>query len=299
MNFTYEKVHIGGQSGIRILSCDDLQKKLRIPEAIDGLRVLSIGKQAFNEHNSGLEEVVLPDGLAELQSFAFSFCSGLKKLILSDGIRLFHDGAVRTCFALRDIELKMSSHDYTLARRLLGDSDRRLRITFRLPGHDIRLVFPEYYSNSIEDTKSQAFHIRIDGTGFSYRECVCTGGIRLREYDGLFRRTLSSDEPAVPLEIAAARLMYPQGLSEAAKEVYCTYLKEHMDEALKLSFLPENDGWPEMLLTEALLSREDIDPALRLASFYRKTEFSGELLEYRRRNFQDRKGAVLTLSDEW
>ena len=299
MNFTYEKTDINGQSGIRILSCEDAPRMLRIPETYEGQRVLSIGKQAFNEHNSGLEEIILPDGLMELQSFAFSFCAGLRKLTLSDGIRLFHDGAVRTCFALRDIELKMSSHDYTLARRLLGDSDRRLRFTFRLPGHDIRLVFPEYYSNSIEDTKSQAFHIRIDGTGFSYRECVSAGGIRFREYDSLFRRTLSSDEPAVPLEIAAARLMYPQGLSEAAKETYCHYLKEHMEETLKLSFLPENDGWPEMLLSEALLSAEDIDPALRLASFYKKTELSGELLEYRRRNFQEVKGAVLTLLDDW
>ena len=297
MSFQYEKTTIDGKEGIRILTLEGAVRKLNVPESLEGLPVLSLGKQAVSENNRGLEEVTLPSTLLELESFAFSFCDSLKKITLPDSILHVHDGAIRTCFGLRDLEIIMKGWDFTLARRLLGDSDRKLRVLFRFPDHVQQLVFPDYYSNSIEDTKSQAFHIRIDGCGFSYRECVSKTGLRMREYDSLFQRAVISEDEDTPIEIAAARLLYPQGLHPDPCSVYRGYLTEHMEESLKLAFLPGNEEWMELFIKEELLSEKDIDLALKLASSNGCIQLAGELLEYKNRHFEEKKPAVLSLED--
>ena len=298
MSFLYEQVKIGQVTGMRLLGYEGEARRLRVPDSLDGLPVISVGKQAFTEKNHKLEEVTLPAGLLEVESFAFSFCSALRKLNLSDSIVSFHDGAIRTCFNLRDIELKISNNGFVLARRLLGDSDRKLRVKFLFSEEDLQLVFPDYYSNSIEDTRSHAFHIRIDGCGFSYRECVCTGGLRLREYDSLFGRAVSAGDPEAAASIAVSRLMYPRGLSEQAGCVYRDHIRKHMEQILPLCILQENEGWMELLMKEKLLSEADMDTALRLTTEYGLTQLSGELMAYRSNEYGTKKG-ILTLEDDW
>ena len=77
MHFSYEKTEIGNAAGIRILGYEGDAHKLGVPETLEGLPVLSIGKQAFSERNTGLEEIILPAGIREIESFAFSFCGCL------------------------------------------------------------------------------------------------------------------------------------------------------------------------------------------------------------------------------
>ncbi len=298
MSFLYETTQIGQTAGIRILGYEGEARRLRVPDSLDGLPVIAVGKQAFTEKNHNLEEVTLPSGVLEVESFAFSFCGALRKLDLCDSIVSFHDGAIRTCFNLRDVELRISNNGFVLARRILGDSDRKLRVKFLFSGDDLQLVFPDYYSNSIEDTRSQAFHIRIDGCGFSYRECVCTGGLRLREYDSLFGRAVSAGDPEAAASIAVSRLMYPRGLTDQAARIYRDHIRDHMGQILPLCVLQENEGWMELLMKEKLLSEADMDMALRLTSECGLTQLSGELMAYRGNEYETKKG-ILTLEDDW
>ena len=297
MPFIYEKIRIGDTEGVEVLGYEGSARKLSVPEELERLPVLSLGKHAFTDKNTDLEEVSLPRSLLQIRSFAFYFCGCLKRLTLYDSVTDYHDGAIRTNFSLHEIRLIMREQRYTLARRILGDSDRKLLVMFEHPSGSLQLVFPEYSSNSIEDTRAQAFHIRIDGTGFSYRECVCADGLRLREYDGLYRRTFSSDDPEVSMEIAVARLMYPQGLSEEAAASYRAQLRNDMERVLRLSMKPRNAGWMELLMKEELLQSGDMDTALKLASESGKIELTGELMDYREKHFPKKTGTRLSLGD--
>ena len=51
MSFRYEKTAIEGKEGIRILSFEGNVRKLNVPGSLDGLPVLSLGKQALSENN--------------------------------------------------------------------------------------------------------------------------------------------------------------------------------------------------------------------------------------------------------
>ncbi|MBQ9421159.1 MAG: leucine-rich repeat protein [Lachnospiraceae bacterium] len=297
MPFIYEKIIIGDTEGVEVLGYEGSAKHLSVPEELEGLPVLSLGKHAFTDKNTDLEEVSLPRGLLQIRSFAFYFCGSLKRITLYDGVTDYHDGAIRTNFNLHEIRIIMREDRYTLARRILGDSDRKILMMFSYPDRELRLVFPDYSSNSIEDTRAQAFHIRIDGTGFSYRECVCADGLRLREYDSLYRRTFSSDDPEISLEIAVARLMSPQSLSEDAAAAYRAQITSDMDKVLKLAMKPRNEGWMELLMNGKLLRKEDMDLALRLASEYKKIELTGQLMDYREQHFPKEAVGKLRLDD--
>ena len=299
MAFLYEKIQLRGREGLEITGYDGTAKKLYIPSEIDGLPVLSIGKHAFSDSNKGLTEVQLPDSVEVIKAFAFYFCSELHRIVLSDSVTDYYDGAIRTSSGINDIEINMDSDDSELAHRILGDSDRRMRMTFCFRNMDnskLRLVFPAYNSNSIEDTRAQTFHIRIEGSGFSYRECVRQDGIRIKEYDSLFRKALA-DNPEVSTEIAVGRLMYPTWLSETDADNYREHLRSDIYRALRLAAEPENDGWIELFIKEELLDEEALDYALKTASERKQTELTGMLMEYRRNKFKPKTDKVLSLDE--
>ena len=297
MPFLYRKIILSGREGIEITGFEGNARKLTVPEHIDGLPVLSIGKNAFNDSCEGLRSVALPNGLKQMKAFSFYFCSSLRSISLYDGIEDYYDGAIRTSAGISDIEIRMNENRFELVRRLLEDSDRKLRILFHFPEGSLRLIFPDYHSNMIEDTRAQTFHIRIEGSGFSYRECVRKDGIRIAEYDSMFQRALSGDFPEISVEIAVSRLMYPTGLSRQAADMYRGHIEKEIDRTLKLAFLPEKDGWLELLIREGLISEEKTDLALRLAGEEKRPEAAGQLMEYRRIRFSPAAGTVLSLED--
>ncbi len=295
MPFIYEKTETGGREGIEILGYEGTTRRLIIPEMIEGLPVLSIGRHAFTDKNTGIEEITLPKTARCIKAFAFYFCSDLRRLILTDSINDYYDGAIRTSSGLCDIELEMREQRYELVRRILEDSDRKLRVLFRFPDYALQLVFPDYNNNSVEDTRAQTFHIHIEGSGFSYRECVRNNGIRIREYDSLFRRALSADNLKISIEIAVGRLMYPAELTEASAEAYRAHVSSNINLALELAMRPENSDWLELFMREELLDEAGFDYALKLVSERRMTALTGLLMEYRRQKLKKEAKAPLSL----
>lgn len=299
MPFLYEKIQLNGREGLEITGYDGNASKLYIPSEIDGLPVLSVGKHAFSDSNKGLTEVHLPDSIKAIKAFAFYFCSELHKLVLSDSVTDYYDGAIRTSSGINDIEISMNSAHSELAHRILEDSDRRMRVTFcfrDMNDSRLRLVFPAYNSNSIEDTRAQTFHIRIEGSGFSYRECVRQDGIRIKEYDSLYRKALA-DNPEVSTEIAVGRLMYPTWLSEADADNYREHIRKDIYRALELAAEPENEDWIEVFIKEELLDEAAVDYALKAASEHKQTELVGRLMDYRRGRFKPKNDNVLSLDE--
>lgn len=300
MSYTYREIEIRNRKGIEITGYSGSEKKLCIPAEIDGLPVISIGKEAFTDANKGLSEITLPDSVISIRAFAFYFCQDLHKLTLTDSVTDYYDGAIRTSSGVSEIDVTLDISHTELVHRIIEDSDRKMRVTFHFKDAEhssLRLVFPEYNSNSIADPRAQTFHIRIEGSGFSYRECIRQDGLRIREYDSLFRKAVA-DNTDLSIDIAVARLQFPTWLSQTDADAYRAHLKLNILRTADLALLPENEDWTDVLIAERLLDETALDYMLKAAGERRLTLIVSRLMEYRHSMLQPAKKKTLSL-DDW
>lgn len=93
---------------IEILGCSMIPKDgvLRIPSSIDGLDVVSIGKEAFKKSSGArmIKEAIIPDHVLNIQSNAFSGCSNMKNLSLPEGLRYIQYEGFSGC-GIEDVTL--------------------------------------------------------------------------------------------------------------------------------------------------------------------------------------------------
>lgn len=75
---------------------------LTIPECVDGKPVTVIGKKAFLGAK-GLQKLVLPESLMQIQDWAFAFCSNLESLTLPRKKLDIGKGIMKDCFKLQQI----------------------------------------------------------------------------------------------------------------------------------------------------------------------------------------------------
>ena len=102
---------------------------LEIPEKHDGLPVVEIGKDAFENglwtyegkisklHN--IKKVILPDGLKIIGKYAFMDCIDLKEIVIPDSVTKIDKGAFINCCSLETIKFskKMKEiSDHTCCR---------------------------------------------------------------------------------------------------------------------------------------------------------------------------------------
>ena len=82
-DFEYEILNDGTA---RILSGDYSAKKITIPAEIDGIKVSTIGAQAFVAYGN-LQSVELSDGIEVIDAEAFRYCRNLKSISLNDTLK--------------------------------------------------------------------------------------------------------------------------------------------------------------------------------------------------------------------
>lgn len=58
---------------------------VRIPETINGFKVIEIGEEAFKD-SSNLTKVTIPNNVTIINNGAFKGCHGLNEVIISNGI---------------------------------------------------------------------------------------------------------------------------------------------------------------------------------------------------------------------
>lgn len=297
--YTYADIELHGKKGIEITGYSGSEKKLFVPSAIDGLPVLSIGKHAFTDANAGLCEITLPESVLCIRAFAFYFCPDLTRLTLTDSVIDYYDGALRTCSGVSEIDVTLTMEHSELVHRILEDSDRRVRVSFHFKDEahtELCLVFPSYNDNSISDPRAQTFHIKIEGSGFSYRECVRQNGLLIKEYDSLFRKAVA-DDIELAADIAIARLKCPAWLSETSADMYKAHLRRNIMRVTELAFLPGNDDWLDVLIQDSLLDAAALDLSLQTASSLRQTALVSRLMDYRRNKLNAPRDKVLSLDE--
>lgn len=173
---------------------------------------------------------------------------------------------------IREFILHIPREDYSLAKLILSQTERFLRLRFIHSSGRLELSFPGFYSNYIEDTMARAIHYKIEGCGYAYRECVMRDRIDVRSYDALFSRA-KADDVRVAQDIAISRLRFPMMLSEQAKDAYEAYVHTYAtdivtlliseQETERLAFLFSAFSFPDAVVAHALkVATEKNQPAM-------------------------------------
>ncbi len=318
-----------------ITGVDHAPRRLFIPSQIEGRRTAVLASRACSDKGE-LEELVLPETLEEIESYAIYNCPALGRLSLSDLVEEAAGSCIRLCPKLQEIEIRVRRCNYRLIRDLAGEISARLVLTLHFPDGTARLLLPAYFQEIHEDTHARAIHQSIVGAGVAYRECLTRSGIDFRQYDACFRRVAAAEgfdpeeilsscrpgsgeeadsgaEEAEPgrasgtageeaeltgAELALLRLMYPYRLPETAAALYEGYLRRRAVPLLLYLIRRRDSDAVRFLLAAVRLSDRVLGEASRLASRLGLTEIVSLLMDRLDRNRGGEAVQAFSLEDE-
>lgn len=315
--------YIEQEDGICIVRCYGYEEVLVLPEEMMGKPVTALYayalsssrpaeepgqvKQAvLHEEEKGfteeqelsgafLKEVYLPKSLKRIGDYAFYLCRNLHSLHIQRNLDAMGGGVFVWCRSLSFLTFTGVSRDHHGMDGVLSELTQELdaEITYQ-DGTHLRLTFPEYYEESVENTPARIIDIHWHGSGYKYRQCFPETKLDLKRYDELFPYAVANEFVPTCTRIALNRLMTPVQLSEKAKEGYLAFLQEHMEEILSEAVREENLEEVRFLAEQEaagqrLLSRESAELALKLSSDRESAELASFLMDYKRKYFRTRR----------
>ena len=296
MSYLYEhKKDRKGNEYIEIAGYEGTIRHLSVPANIDDLPVRSIGKSAFSGRED-LLSVELPATIDTLGRYAFYNCKNLRSMSLYDRVEDYYDGVIKQCQSLSGITLHQERDSFSVMKELLADNDRRL--TFTVEPIGLRLTFPAYVYDFVEDVEARVLHHKIEGSGYPYRECVTRKGVDILAYDRLFSHVISDDYEAA-IMVALNRLRYPVELEDAVKEQYEQYLEQNA--RIVLLKLIERECVEEIryLCDACLITKDALEDGLYEAADKKLSAITAILMEYQRQNFTAHRQVTKLSLDEW
>lgn len=267
----------------------------KAPEGVKQV-VLHEEEQGFTDEKelSGefLKEVYLPKSLKRIGDYAFYLCRNLHTLHIQGNLETMGGGVFVWCRALSLLTFSDVSYEHHGMNGVLSELTQELEteITYR-DGVNLRLTFPEYYEESVENTPARIIDIHWHGSGYKYRQCFPETKLDLKRYDELFPYAVANEFVPTCMKIALNRLMTPVQLSEKAREGYLNFLQEHMEELLTQAVREENLEQVRFLSEleihgQRLLTKEAADLALALAARKEAAELASFLMDYKRKYFR-------------
>ena len=264
--------------------------------APEGVRQIVLGEEerGFSEEKelSGemVREVYLPGSLKRIGDYAFYFCRNLHTLHIQGNLTDLGGGVFMWCKSLSRLVFTNISRDNPGAKSVLGELTRELEaeLTYE-DGTHLRLTFPEYYEESVENTPARIIEIHWHGSGYKYRQCFQSAGLNLKHYDELFPYAVANEFTDTCTRIAVNRLRTPLGLSEGAREQYLAYLREHGEEIIRQAVTEDDLETVRLFASQELLNREMLEQATMLASRGEKAELGSYLMDYKREHFRTKR----------
>ena len=246
-----------------------------------------------------LQEIALPDTITYVGEYAFYGCRNLKSLYLPSNLKQLGSGVFTACNHLEEIYFR---GDADCMRDIIGDLSYEIEVVLENPDGSVkyRLLFPEYYEDSIENTPARIIEIKFEGTGYRYRQCFTGTQVDLARYDSLFYSASVQELSGTVQKMAFDRLCYPFMLSKDAKENYLAYLKEHagetaqfcLDHQLVNSRAGKNTAQLLLCLCEyGYFDEERLNRFLDKAGREGDPETVSFLMDYRRTHFRKQRTA--------
>lgn len=241
-------------------------------------------------HYSALKVINLPKGIEVIEDYAFYRCLALEEIHLYAGIKRLGCGAFMGCKKLKKIVVKGIEDDIHFLTEMLYDFQYEVEVDLSYEnGNFVKLTFPEYYEESVENTPARIIDIVFHGSGYKYRQCFRNRQLDLDKYDSLFSYAIAQEFTPTCIKIALNRLTTPVGLKQAVKERYLEYLREQRAEVAK-QICKDDDLEVLVVLSEAGYFTEELLKEFQdKASAMGRAEIAGYLLNYGLEHFKPKK----------
>ena len=287
---------------LRALTCD---KTAILPDELFGLPVTGLGDHALAAgaapvegeelcvlggmesgewDNRNITELTLPRFLQHIGDYAFMNLRSMEMLRFSDDLRSTGSASFMNCrsFSRLDLTRTGPSQGPALAcivRSLQQELDATV---LEADGKFLRLVFPEYIENYIENNAAHHFELKIIGGGYAYHSVFRNKILSTSDYDALWPAYIAQehDEDSA-LHLAYFRLRYPTLLGRQAEEQYTGYLHTNIVRAFYFALGEKDMSGLRMLLNLGTIENETLDAALRESRTLQLTEATAILLEKR------------------
>lgn len=284
---------------IRIDKVEQPEMIVMIPEELEGLPVVELGAYALSK--SCVEEVHLPSQLRKIGAYGFYGCQRLRRIYcygrtLDLGAGLFADAG-----NVEFLDITLFEGEKSCFREMLSELRQTLRVRVHMVeengggAKEARLIFPEYYEESVENTPARILFIETHGCGHRYRYCFANREFQYRGYDEVFPHMKVQEPEELVTELALGRLLFPYGLLERYEVMYREYVKGHWKTAGRL--LIAADGWSRDTVTNLepggigwlaeyfLETPEQVGELTDLAQQAGDTEAVSRLMDFRYRKF--------------
>lgn len=249
MRILYEKT----LDGVCLQRCYGLDKILEIPGTVDGMPVTELAGYLFSDTvrrrepppgeyrgepelcGSRVEEIILPDSVRKVGAYGFYNCYGLGRLSCSSGVEDWGAGVFTGCTGLKCLDIRIAEGRKSCFKDILSELHQTLAVNYRSGSGTLlaKLIFPEFFEESVENTPARIIMREMHGCGHMYRYCFDGGDFRFDEYDRLFPHVKVQEKPELAVRLALYRLYWPYGLRESAEDEYWDYVRLHAGEGTK------------------------------------------------------------------
>lgn len=217
--------------GVCIDKIEQPEAAVYLPEQIEGKPVTELGAYALA--GTDVAELHLPDGLKKIGAYAFYNCEKLKRISCGSRIADLGAGIFAGTKSVEVLDFHELSGEVSYLKDMLSELTQTLRV--RVHGASkARLIFTEYYEESVENTPARILMIETHGCGHRYRYCFRGREFQYRDYDAIFPYAQVQEPEQLVTELALGRILYPCGLTEKHADMYRAYIKEHWKSAGEL-----------------------------------------------------------------
>lgn len=176
-----------------------------------------------------VQSVSLPSGLRKIGAYAFYNCENLERLEFYSSLKDLGAGLFTGCRRIGQLDMHVVSGAKSCLKEVLAELRQTLRVNcLNEQGKEqARLLFPEYYEESIENTPARILTQEMHGCGHRYRNAFSGTDFQYLTYDKLFPHIQVQEKPELVTELVLGRLMYPVQLLEERRQIYEEYAAGH------------------------------------------------------------------------
>lgn len=289
--------------GMMITEYSGTDSYVVLPDEIEGEAVTALDDYAF-ARNLEVEEIWLPEDLKEVGRYVFYRCRNLKKLVMGNQLLDMGGGALTGCH-LTEVEIYFREGKKSCLKSIV--EEMRYQIRVNLYGYswrydageeknctdgqmwEARILFPEHYEEAVENTPARILETHHHGAGGYYRQCFYNRELDYKKYDEMFYHTVAEDTEETAVELALNRLRFPEELSEKNKNVYKTYIREHMETVAAYLVKREDIEGIRFLEQKKLWSEPSLQKGMDVAAEGNRTESLSVLMDVRKELFPKKK----------
>lgn len=273
MKVLYEKT----LGGVCIQRCYTLDSIAELPEKIEDNEVTELERYAFSETVRGrkeppaemegepqlsgnrLEELSLPKSMKKIGAYAFYNCTSLRRLSCFSAISDWGAGVFTGCSGMKELDICIVPGLKSCFKEIISELRQTLCVNYRDESGNLKtkLIFPEFFEESVENTPARIIMREMHGCGHMYRYCFDGTMFRFDEYDALFPHVRVQEKSKLVTKLALYRLYWNYELRDEAKEAYWNYIKDNGKEAVKGLALRE-----EMDILRWLVNQEAMEETL-------------------------------------